>query len=90
MKRTELKVRNEISEYILSKIECNWEWKGYLGEIWIETERIAENTIINCYYSSIQFICLRISKGSVVQFKVAPVGQGLLQLRWFLEQIKKR
>lgn len=90
MKRVELKVRNEISEYILSMVECDWEWKGHLGEIWIETKRIAENTIINCYYSSIQFICLRISEGLVVQLKVAPVGQGLTQLRWFLEQIKKR
>ena len=87
---TELKVRNEISEYILSKVECDWEWKGHLGEIWIETKRIAENTIINCYYSSIQFIRLRISEGLVIQFKVAAVGQSLLQLRWFLEQIKKR
>ena len=90
MKRAELKVRNEISGYILSKVECDLERKGYLGEIWIETKRISENTIINCYYSSIQFIRLRISEGLVVQFKVAAVEQGLLQLRWFLEQIKKR
>jgi hypothetical protein len=90
MKRAELKVRNEISGYILLKAECDREWKGYLGEIWIETERIAENTIINCYYSGIHYGRLRISEGLIIQFKVAPVGRGLLQLRWFLEQIKKR
>jgi hypothetical protein len=50
---------------------------------------IGENTIINCYYSSTQFIRLVVLENKTVQFKVAPVGQGLTQLRWFLEQIKK-
>ena len=92
MKMAELKVRDEISEYILSKVECDWEWKGHLGEIWIETKRIAENTIINCYYSSIQFmkkITNQENYPHIIQFKFAPIRLGLTQLRRFLEQIKR-
>jgi hypothetical protein len=90
MKRAEWKVREEIGKFLLAHVNCDWEWKGHVGEVWVEAKRIAENTIINCFCFSTQFIRLRVSEGKVVQFKVAPVGQGLTQLRWFLEQIKKR
>ena len=92
MKSLEWKVRNEIFEVLMChvKIYNNDEWKGHIGEIWIEAKVIGGNTIINCYYSSIQFIRLVVSEGLMLKFKVTSVGQGLTQLRWFLEQIKKR
>ena len=90
MKKTEKKVREEISKFLLAHVNCDWEWKGHIGEVWIESKMIGENTIINCYYSSTQFIRLVVLENKTIQFKVAPVGQGLTQLRWFLEQIKKR
>ena len=92
MKLAELKVREEITGILLArvKIRDDYEWKGHIGEIWVEAKRIAENTIINCSCFSTQFIRLRVSEDKIVQFKVASVGQGLTQLRWLLEQIKKR
>ena len=90
MKKTEKKVREEIGKFLLAHVNCDWEWKGHIGEVWVESKMIGENTIINCYYSSTQFIRLVVSEDRAIQFKVAPVGQGLTQLRWFLEQIKKR
>ena len=90
MKKTEKKVREEIGKFLLAHVNCDWEWKGHIGEIWVESKMIGEKTIINCYYSSTQFIRLVVSEDRAIQFKVAPVGQGLVQLRWFLEQIKKR
>lgn len=92
MKLAELRVREEITGILLArvKIKDDYEWKGHIGEIWVEAKRIAENTIINCSCFSTQFIRLRVSEDKIVQFKVASVGQGLTQLRWFLEQIKKR
>ena len=90
MKRTEWKVREEIGKFLLAHVNCDWEWKGHVGGVWVEAKRIAENTIINCSYLGSQFIRLRVSEGKVVQFKVAPVGLSLTQLRWFLEQIKMR
>ena len=89
MKLAELRVREEITGILLARVWNN-EWKGHIGEIWVESKMIGENTIINCSCFSTQFIRLRVSEGKVIQFKVAPVGQGLVQLRWFLEQIKKR
>ena len=89
MKLAELRVRKEITGIFLARVWNN-EWKGHIGEIWVESKMIGEKTIINCSCFSTQFIRLRVSEGKVVQFKVAPVGQGLVQLRWFLEQIKKR
>lgn len=93
MKRTEKKVREEIGKFFLAHVNCYREWKGHIGEVQVKEKRIAENIIVNCscFSFSAQFIIrLRISEGKIVQFKVAPVGQGLTQLRWFLEQIKKR
>ena len=90
MKKTEKKVREEIGKFLLAHVNCDWEWKGHIGEVWVESKMIGENTIINCYYSSTQFIRLVVLENKTVQFKVAPVGQDLTQLRWFLEQIKKR
>ena len=90
MKRAEWKVREEIGKFLLAHVNCDWEWKGHIGEVWVESKMIGGNTIINCYYSSTQFIRLVVLENKTVQFKVAPVGQGLTQLRWFLEQIKKR
>lgn len=89
MKLAELRVREEITGILLARVWNN-EWKGHIGEIWVESKMIGENTIINCYYSSTQFIRLVVLENKTIQFKVAPVGQGLTQLRWFLEQIKKR
>jgi hypothetical protein len=89
MKKTEKKVREEIGKFLLSHVNCDWEWKGHVGEVWVEAKRIVESTIINCSCFSTQFIRLRVSEGKVVQFK-APIGQGLVQLRWFLDQIKRR
>lgn len=88
MKLAELRVREEITGILLARVWNN-EWKGHIGEIWVESKMIGENTIINCYYDSVQFICL-VVENKTIQFKVAPVGQGLIQLRWFLEQIKKK
>jgi hypothetical protein len=92
MKLAELRVREEITGILLArvKIKDDYEWKGHIGEIWVESKMIGEKTIINCYYSSIQFIRLVVLENKTIQFKVAPVGQGLTQLRWLLEQIKKR
>ena len=92
MKKTEKKVREEIGKFFLAHVNfnCDWEWKGHIGEVWVEEKRIAENIIVNCSCFSTQFIRLRVSESKIVQFKVAPVGQGLVQLRWLLEQIKKR
>jgi hypothetical protein len=89
MKLAELRVREEITGILLARVWSN-EWKGHIGEIWVESKMIGENTIINCYYSSTQFIRLVVLENKTIQFKVAPVGQGLVQLRWLLEQIKKR
>ena len=89
MKLAELRVREEITGILLARV-WNSEWKGHIGEIWVESKMIGENTIINCYYSSTQFIRLVVLENKTIQFKVAPVGQGLVQLRWLLEQIKKR
>ena len=89
MKLAELRVREEITGILLARVWNN-NWKGHIGEIWVESEMIGEKTIINCYYSNILFICLVVSEDRILQFKVAPVGQGLVQLRWLLEQIKKR
>lgn len=89
MKLTELRVRDEITRILLARVWNN-EWKGHIGEIWVESKMIGENTIINCYYNSTQFIRLVVLENKTIQFKVATVGQGLVQLRWFLEQIKKR
>ena len=89
MKRAEWKVREEIGKFLLAHVNCDWEWKGHVGGVWVEAKRIAENTIINCYYSSIQFIRLVVLENKTIQFKVAPVVQGLVQLRWLLEQIKR-
>lgn len=89
MKLAELRVREEITGILLARVWNN-EWKGHIGEIWVESKKmIGEKTIIDCYYSSIQFIRLVVSEDRTIQFKVAPVGQGLVQLRWFLEQIKR-
>lgn len=92
MKRTEWKVRNEIFVVLMChvKIYNNDGWKEHIGEIWIEAKEIGGNTIINCYYRDIQFIRLVVSERLMLKFKVTPVGEGLTQLRWFLEQIKKR
>jgi hypothetical protein len=92
MKTLEWKVRNEIFMVLMChvKIYNNDEWKGHIREIWIEAKVIGSNTIINCYYSGIQFIRLVVSEGLMIEFKVTPVGEGLIQLRWLLEQIKKR
>lgn len=92
MKRPELKVRNEILKYILfhCPINCEWEWKGHIGKVFVEVKRIAENTIISCFCFDTLFIKLRASEGKVVEHKFEPVAEGLVQLRWFLEQIKKR
>ena len=90
MKLAELRVREEITGILLARVWNN-EWKGHIGEIWVESKMIGEKNIINCcYYSGTQFICLVVSEDRIIQFKVASVGQGLTQLRWFLEQIKKR
>ena len=89
MKKTEKKVREEIGKFLLAHVNCDWEWKGHIGEVWVESKMIGENTIINCYYSSIQYIRLVVLENKTIQFKVTPVGQGLVQLRWFLEQIKR-
>ena len=89
MKLAELRVRKEITEILLARV-WNKEWKDYIGKIWVESEMIGKNTIINCYYSSIQFIRLVVSEDRTVQFKVASIGKGLLKLRWLLEKIKKR
>ena len=89
MKLAELRVMEEITGILLARVWNN-EWKGHIGEIWVESKMIGEKTIINCYYSSTTFIRLVVSEDRTVQFKVAPVRQGLTQLRWFLEQIKKR
>ena len=89
MKLAELRVREEITGILLARVWNN-EWKGHIGEIWVESKMIGENTIINCYYSSTQFIRLVVLGDRTIQFKVAPVGQGLIQLRWLLKQIKKR
>ena len=89
MKLAELRVRVEITEILLAHV-WNKEWKDYIGKIWVESEMIGKNTIINCYYSSIQFIRLVVSEDGTVQFKVASIGKGLIQLRWLLEKIKKR
>ena len=91
MKLAELRVREEITGILLARVWNNEnEWKGHIGEIWVESKMIGENTIINCYYSSTQFIRLVVLENKTIKFKVAPVGRGLTQLRWFLEQIKKR
>ena len=94
MKRTEWKTRNEISEFLFvhvgMKIFDHYEWKGHIGEVWIEASQDVENIIINCYCFDTHFIRLARSKGKVIQFKIAPACQGLTQLRWFLEQIKKK
>ena len=94
MKRAELKVRNEISEFLFvhvgMKIFDHYEWKGHVGEVWIEARQDVENIIINCYCFNTHFICLARLEGKVIRFKAAPVCQGLTQLRWFLEQIKKK
>ena len=92
MKLAEFRVREEITGILLAsvKIRNDNEWKGHIGEIWVESKMIGEKTIINCYYSSIQYIRLVVSEDKIVQFKASPVGQGLTQLRWLLEQIKKR
>ena len=76
MKALEWKVRNEIFEILMChvKIYNNYEWKGHVGEIWIEAKVIGGNTIINCYYSSIQFIRLVVSEGLMIKFKAAPVA----------------
>ena len=89
MKLAELRVREEITEILLARV-WNKEWKDYIGKIWVESEMIGKNTIINCYYRSIQFIRLVVSEDRAVQFKVASIGKGLTQLRWLLEKIKKR
>ena len=91
MKALEWKVRNEIFEVLMChvKIYNNDEWKRNIGEVWIEAKVIGGNTIINCYYRSIQFIRLVVSEGLMIEFKILPVGEGLTQLRWFLEQLKK-
>ena len=91
MKLAELKVREEITGILLArvKIRDDYEWKGHIGEIWVESKMIGKNTIINCYYSSTQFIRLVVLENKTIQFKVEPVGQGLTQLRWLLEQIKR-
>ena len=85
MKRAELRVREEITEILLARV-WNKEWKDYIGKIWVESEMIGKNTIINCYYSSFQFIRLVVSEDKSVQFKVASIGKGLIQLRWLLEK----
>ena len=94
MKRAELKVRNEISEFLFvhvgMKIFDHYEWKGHVGEVWIEARQDVENIIINCYCFGTHFIRLARSEGKVIRFKAAPVCQGLTQLRWFMEQIKKK
>ena len=51
MKKTEKKVREEIGKFLLAHVNCDWEWKGHLGEVWVEEKkRIAENIIVNCFF----------------------------------------
>ena len=55
MKLAELRVREEITEILLARV-WNKEWKDYIGKIWVESEMIGKNTIINCYRNSIVMI----------------------------------
>lgn len=66
MKLAELRVREEITGILLARVWNN-EWKGHIGEIWVESKMIGENTIINCYYRSTQFIRLVVLENRTIQ-----------------------
>jgi hypothetical protein len=78
MKRTEKKVRDEISEIIL-----HHKGRGKIGTVEIDE---AKNNIIYCScYGSIFLSLDRDSKKVMVR----PIGKGLTQLRWLLKQLKR-
>ena len=90
MKRTEKKVRDEISGIIINHHpEVG---KERIGKIFIEVYKYGDDLLIDCgSFYDVVFIRLIIDSEDVVRrFIVAPIGKGLTQLRWLLEQIKKR
>ena len=77
MKRTEFKIWNEATKYILARHHS----MEHIGEIWVETF----DDEIRCFWRGICFIIIYPENK-----KIKPVAKGLVQAKWFLEQIKKR
>ena len=90
MKWVKYRIRNEILEILLIYSDsCDWEWKRYIGEVWVEMRRVKGDITIECSCFSISLLYLRISGGEVVQSKFTPVGKELKMMRQLLKEIKK-
>lgn len=79
MKRAEYKTWNEVKKYILARHHS----MGHIGEIWVETF----DNEIRCFWRGICYIIFYLDGKKI---KIRPVARGLIQARWFLEQLKKR
>ena len=88
MKKTEKKVRNEISEFILRHIGQG-DWEGYLGEVFIKILRGGKRMIICCGCYDTIYLSLIVDDEKVEKFKAEQVRKGLTQLRWLLEKLKR-
>ena len=89
MKRTEKKVRDEISGTVIN--HHTGVGKGHIGEIFIEVYKYRDGLLIDCFLNNTVYVRLIINSEDVVRrFIVAvPVGKELTKLRLLLEKLKR-
>ncbi len=90
MKKTEKKVRDEISRIVINHHPKAG--KEHIGKIFIEVYKYGDDLLIDCgsFYNAV-FVRLIIDSENVIRrFIVVPVGKGLTQLRWLLKKLKDK
>ena len=88
MKKTERKVRDEISEIVIN--HNSKEGKGHIGKVFVEVYKYGYELWINCVYNDVSVCLITDSKYVVRRFIVSSIRKGLTKLRWLLEKLKDK
>lgn len=90
MKKTEKKVREEISGIVINHHPDPEAGNGHIGEVFIEVYKYRDYLLIDCALYNTVFVRLIIDSEDVVRrFMVTHVGKGLAQLQLLLEKLKR-